>query len=734
MKKKKWITGVGILLTLFFVGLVVLTNSPVSVQANAWIEETSKVVAEYCRFPIDNYQLDFYVDTSWDWLPWQWGEGVANIAYYALYLITCFIWSINVALSYLVGYIVEQAYTLDFVSQVIDALSKNMQSLAGVDKSGFKNSGLFPSLVPLMILALGAYVVWVGMLKKQFQKALSAVLIFTVLLVCSMGFIAYADSYLGGLNSFSQEFNEEVLRIGTKMSMPNLGNEDTPTSASNQKNNQAPETLIRDMLFDIQIKKPYLILQYDTINENEIGKDRVDKLLEQSPYDNDNDRGEIAKKEVENEKNTNMGFQKVPNRLGMVLLVSLLNLVIDICVLILSGIMIYAQIMFIMYAMFLVVGLVFALIPGRQKSALNASMKVLNALLTKTGITLILTVTMSISMMMYSLTSSSSFFWMMFIQIVVFVAMLFKTSELLGYMHLQGEGAKGITGFAKSALTYGAMRSLTGRRRRGGASRNNTERTKRRGESKRRRKDDTSPHAPQSKTESLGKRYGDLKDLKNKPGELKDTLKKTPENLKGKAKEGLNKKKNEFKTGVANREIELHKKRAELEKRRKEAEARRREQLRQTTDRMTPEGLVDGKQAQTVAHSNLDRTLATRELPKVTPELENKLNKQAKEERMQPYKNIANKYPEHAKKSEQTLSTSERQKQFVKHQQEKNQARERIQKENEHKGNANRGNYSAKNRTGGAVGRTETVRKSENIPELLNKNWLERKPEKGKDK
>ncbi|MBC2230359.1 hypothetical protein HCA75_14380, partial [Listeria seeligeri] len=104
---------------------------------------------------------------------------------------------------------------------------------------------------------------------------------------------------------------------------------------------------------------------------------------------------------------------------------------------------------------------------------------------------------------------------------------------------------------------------------------------------------------------------------------------------------------------VANRGIELHKRRAELEKRRKEAEARRREQLRQTTDRMTPEGLVDGKQAQTVAHSNLDRTLATRELPKVTPELENKLNKQAKEERMQPYKNIANKYPEHAKKSEQ---------------------------------------------------------------------------------
>ncbi len=620
--------GVSVGLALFFVLAIFFLNSPISADANAWIEETKKVVAEYTKYPIDNYQLDFYVDTSWDWLPWQWGEGISNTAYYALYLMTCFIWSINVVLSYLVGYVVEQAYSLDFISDVISALSKNMQNLAGVNKHGFMNSGLYPSLVPILILVLGAYVIWVGMLKKQFQKALSAVLIFAMLLIGSMGFIAYSDKYLGELNTFSKEFNTTILDIGANMTFTGKKIDAPGYTDKNKKS----EVKMRELLFDIQIKKPYLILQYGTMNENKIGEERIDKLLSANPYANDSKRADVAKEEVEKQKNTNMGFQKVTDRLGMVSLVLILNLIISICVLILSGIMIYSQIMFIVYSIFLVVGLVFALIPNRQKSAWYASYKVINALLTKTGITLIMTVMMSISAMMYSLTATSSFLWLIFIQIIVYVGTLFKTTELLGYMSLQGEGVKGITGFAKSALTYGALRKMTkpmGRRR----VRPQSQNVRRKGKSQL-ESHNNDPHTPQSKLEKLGKRYGDLKDIKNKPQDVKDKLKKKLGDTPKYAKDGLQKQKDKFNTGVANRETELFKKRNALQKQRKEAEAKRREELAHNKDRLTQRGKTTNENPiLTSAKTNLDRTLAKRKIPQATNEQVDKVNAQLANEK-----------------------------------------------------------------------------------------------------
>ncbi|WP_239257319.1 CD3337/EF1877 family mobilome membrane protein [Listeria ilorinensis] len=616
-RRRKWLLGTGITLVLFFMALFVFLQSPISVSANAWIEETKNVVAEYSKYPIDNYQLDFYVDMGWDWLPWQWGDGLAHTAYYALYLITCFIWSINVALSYLVGYVLQEAYSLDFIGDMIGAVSTNIQALAGVDKSGFKASGLYPSLVPFLILVLGAYVVWVGMLKKHFAKAISAILIFTVLLVGSMGFIAYSDGYLNKINDFSKDFNTAVLDITSKMIMPN-----SPSAGKN------PEVAMRDMLFEIQIKKPYLILQYGTMDETKIGEDRIDELLSQSPYDNDSDREDIAKNEVEDEENSNMGFQMVPERLGMVLLVSVLNLVIDVCILVLAGLTIYAQIMFIIYVMFLVIALLAALIPNQQKTALDASLKVVNALFTKVGITLILTISMVISNMMYGLTENGSFLWMMIVQIIVFVAILFKTNELLGYVHLKAEGAGSVTGFAKGVARYGMMKSVTnaiGRKRPSFRNRNATR------QDNTRKKD---VETDRSKFENLGKRYTDLKDLKNKPRDMAKEVAKMPERVKN----NMKKKKDEFDTGRAQREAELYKKRTQGQKKQKELEAQRRKELEHSADRLTPNGIKGNTSVDTIAKTNLDRHLAKRPLPRATDAQLNKVKNQIDGEKLGNYK------------------------------------------------------------------------------------------------
>lgn len=43
-------------------------------QAAGLIDETIDSSNNYSKYPVDNYQLDYFVDSSWDWLPWNWGD------------------------------------------------------------------------------------------------------------------------------------------------------------------------------------------------------------------------------------------------------------------------------------------------------------------------------------------------------------------------------------------------------------------------------------------------------------------------------------------------------------------------------------------------------------------------------------------------------------------------------------------------------------------------------------
>src|SRR5699024_7539691 len=76
------------------------------------VDDTVDAAHEYSRYPLENYQLDFYVDNGWDWLPWNWIDGIGKQVMYGLYCITNFIWTINLYLSNASGYLVQEAYGL----------------------------------------------------------------------------------------------------------------------------------------------------------------------------------------------------------------------------------------------------------------------------------------------------------------------------------------------------------------------------------------------------------------------------------------------------------------------------------------------------------------------------------------------------------------------------------------------------------------------------------------------
>ena len=87
---------------------VVLSLVGTIAVATSLVDDTVEAGNLYSQYSLNNYQLDFFVDSSWDWLPWNWGDGLGKSVMYGLYAITNFIWTVSLYLSNATGYVVQK--------------------------------------------------------------------------------------------------------------------------------------------------------------------------------------------------------------------------------------------------------------------------------------------------------------------------------------------------------------------------------------------------------------------------------------------------------------------------------------------------------------------------------------------------------------------------------------------------------------------------------------------------
>ena len=424
MRKRKILRFFGIALLVVLGVLVFLSITGTVAHAAGLVDSTVSDANAYSKYPLENYQLDFYVDSSWDWLPWNWLDGIGKSIQYGLYAITNFVWTVSLYISNATGYVVQEAYKLDFISDTASSIGKNIQTLAGVTQSGFSSEGFYVGFLLILILVMGIYVAYTGLIKRETTKAVHAVVNFLVVFILSASFIAYAPNYISKINDFSADISSSALSLGTKIVLPD----------SNSKGKDSVD-LIRDSLFSIQVKQPWLLLQYGESDIDKLGSDRVDSLLEASP-DTD-DREDIVVEEIEDKDNANLSVTKTMSRLGTVVFLFIFNIGISIFVFLLTGMMIFSQVLFIIYAMFLPVSFILSMIPTYEGMAKKALTKLFNTIMLRAGITLIITTAFSISTMFYSISSGYPFFMVAFLQIVTFAGIYFKLGDLMAMFSLQ---------------------------------------------------------------------------------------------------------------------------------------------------------------------------------------------------------------------------------------------------------------------------------------------------------
>ena len=425
-KKKKIFHFLKMVLFVVALSLILLSLLGTVAHATGLVDDTINAENLYSKYPLSNYQLDFFVDNSWSWLPWNWLDGIGKSVQYGLYCITNFVWTISLYLSNATGYVVQEAYKLDFINDMADSIGKSIQTLAGVTANGFSSSGFYVGFLLLIILVVGLYVAYTGLIKRETSKALHAVINFVVVFLLSASFIAYAPDYIKKINEFSSDISTASLDLGTKIMLPNSDSEGKDSV-----------DLIRDSLFSIQVEQPWLLLQFGNSNAEEIGTDRVEALVSASPEDEDGKtREEVVKTEIEDNDNNNLTIPQVVNRLGMVFFLLFFNLGITIFVFLLTGMMLFSQILFIIFAMFLPISFLLSMIPSYESMAKQAIVRVFNTIMTRAGITLIVTVAFSISSMFYNISTDYPFFMVAFLQIVCFAGIYMKLGDLMSMFSL----------------------------------------------------------------------------------------------------------------------------------------------------------------------------------------------------------------------------------------------------------------------------------------------------------
>lgn len=580
-----------------------------TVQAHAagLLDETIDTAHEFSRYPIDNYQLDFYVDSSWDWLPWNWLDGIGKTAQYAIYLFTNFLWTLNLYISNAVGYLIQQAYDLDFISSAASEIGKNIQLIAGVSASGFDSTGLFPGMMAIVTLLVGVYCTYVGLVKRETTKAFHAALNFAVVFVVSVGLIAYAPSAITGVNEFSSDISNGIVDVSAKILAPDTAGENTGVSA------------IRDCLFGIQVKQPWLIMQFGDSDVENIGEERANSLLGTSPDENrGKDREEVVKSELEDYDNGNLTVTEVTSRFGLSVFFLIFNLIVSAFAIMLTGSMLLSQILFIISAMFLPVSLLIGMIPAFSGTSKRAVISLFNTIMLRVGTTLLTTFVLVLSSLAYTIANGKPFVVVVLLQVIVFAGVYMERDKLLGMIGLRDEG----TGRVGRAMTNRPRRTISRAVRKAlpfaagvgvgkrSAQRRAVQRTQRTASTSANR-ESASRETVQPEKKNLGQRVGET------AGKIADT----PSRVRDKAAETVQKVK-DAPTNVeyavrSNVESARESVRETMQKRR-EARAAQMES-RRTTTASRREQLSQRKRERNEGNTEKSRTESTRVAPKERP-------------------------------------------------------------------------------------------------------------------
>ena len=426
MSKKKKIGLVLFMITLCLLGIFLLD---LAVSAKGLIGEDTGGTYLYNKYPIENYKLDSYVDTSGNWMPWNWGKAMDDGSYSLLaWLIGCVYAAIFKGF-HIIGYFVQAVYSTDVINPLMEVTVQFIQGIAGFNGS-FLDNGLFSQLLATVVILTGLYYGF-QIIKKESGRTIGGLAMFGLLVVVSLGFFAKADTFIRGANDIANSIQTVVVKAGTHA----MGMKDDPAAA------------IREGFFDITVYQPYLLLQY---NDTSVSAEKAGEIL--SLESGSEEREELVKKEVEEHGNKMMnGWYGLDLRVSNMLPLILSGAVLAVVILMLVCINIYHQFLFVLYACVSPFILILSLLPNKSGMAIQLGAKLVYELCMRIGLAMLLCLMYGFSAAIYKLTGAEGYVYGAVLQAIVYVAVFLFRKKIYG-LFMEGGKPAGGKGGLRSTL------------------------------------------------------------------------------------------------------------------------------------------------------------------------------------------------------------------------------------------------------------------------------------------
>lgn len=345
-----------------------------------------RIMLENEKFPLSHYKIETQVD-----------DGLLATGDRALASINDGLWSFNKLIAYGTIYAVENLMTFDLISRIADEAATISENIY----NGMSN--VFVGLFIVIAGGTAAYRQYVNQQTAGAIKALTGVLLISV---ATLWFFSNTSGNIRMINEFSADLEGQAISTNVTVSSETLNN-DKP------KDGQESIALLRNQLFNLMVKKPYLLFNYGTTKESDILKrdpNRIDKLLSVKPYGEEakEARKEIVDDEVKSYENMNMTPDYSGERFGQIFMTIFLTAVIAVPVLAMAGFKFLLQLGLIVLLIFSAIPLIMSLIPAFSWTAAAHFKKIVALVLHKVALTLIISVAVGISSLVYETVNLTS--------------------------------------------------------------------------------------------------------------------------------------------------------------------------------------------------------------------------------------------------------------------------------------------------------------------------------------
>ncbi|MGP4079166.1 CD3337/EF1877 family mobilome membrane protein [Pseudalkalibacillus sp. R45] len=342
-------------------------------------ETVGRVILESKAYPLDHYKMEAVI-----------GDGLKDAGDQALHAINQGMWGFNKTIASFTLYSTNQLMSFDLISTIVSEASIMSERIYEI------MSGTFLSL---FVIFVGGTAAWRYFVNQQVGHAVKAIIGALAIMVVTFWFYSDATDNIKWLNDRGAELEGIASSVNVLVS----SDEFDSNAAYNPKEGIA---VLDNQLFNLMVKRPYLLLNYGSTKESEIvGEDpnRVDKLLTIKPYSEEGkeERKRIVKDEVSNYDNKQMTPDFSGERFGYLIITILSTIALAIPVLLLGTFKFLLQVWFLALVIFTAIPLILSILPAYSESALNHGKKLVGVLLMKAGLVLLIAVITGIITLLY---------------------------------------------------------------------------------------------------------------------------------------------------------------------------------------------------------------------------------------------------------------------------------------------------------------------------------------------